>query len=126
MQNQPIKTVTTYPAVVGNVLAQMREQRGFNQGEVAKAAGVTQATLSRMENGQSGITVEHLRQLGDKLGMPPSQILLAADNHASNIQMGGIEVVPTPHNAEIHPAVVFLAGAALAAFIFASMKASKA
>jgi transcriptional regulator with XRE-family HTH domain len=121
MQIEQIKTITTYPAVVGSVLAQMRDQKGFKQGEVAKAAGITQATLSRMENGQSSITVEHLRQVADKLGIQPNQILLTADRHAVNIQMGGIDVVPTRHDAEVHPAVILLMGAALGALIYAYM-----
>lgn len=35
---------TTYPALVGGVLAQMRSQQNLRQEEVADAVGVTQAT----------------------------------------------------------------------------------
>jgi transcriptional regulator with XRE-family HTH domain len=125
MQNQTMKAVTTYPALVGNVLEQFRKEQGFNQGEVAKAVGITQTTLSRMENGQSSITVEHLKQLGDKLGIPPSQILYEAEKNALNMQMiGGVEIVKTDY--DIPPLVVFLAGAALTAFVFACVKGAKA
>jgi transcriptional regulator with XRE-family HTH domain len=125
MQNGQIKTITTYPAVVGSVLAQMRTEQGLHQGEVANAVGVTQATWSRIENGQSNVTVEHLRMAADKLGIQPSQILLNADRHAANIQMGGIDVVPTRHDAEIHPAVVLLVGTALGALMTYAIVNSK-
>jgi transcriptional regulator with XRE-family HTH domain len=95
MQTEALKPATTYPAIVGGVLAQIRNQNGLRQEELAQALRITQATLSRIEKGQSGITVEHLRLAAQKLGSTPAVILAYADQAEVNMQIQGITVTPT-------------------------------
>lgn len=42
-----------YDLVLGKIIATLREQRGWTQGELAARVGVTQSTLSRIERGQA-------------------------------------------------------------------------
>ncbi len=49
-----------------------REYRGLNQGELAKAAGLTQPTVSRIESGMVSISNENLQCLASALEFPPS------------------------------------------------------
>ena len=125
MQNSQIKTVTTYPSIVGGVLAQMRGQQSLHQEDVAKAVGVTQTTWSRIENGQSSISVEHLRLAASKLGIQPNRILQYADQAATNMEFGGVEVMAARNDTSLNPAVVLLAGAALGAIIMYAIANSK-
>lgn len=36
---------------IGNALKELRKKQGFSQGELAKAAGISQTALSQIENG---------------------------------------------------------------------------
>jgi transcriptional regulator with XRE-family HTH domain len=93
MHSPQMKPGTTYPAIVGGVLAQIRNQKNLRQDEVAGAVGVTQATWSRIESGQSSITVEHLRLASGKLGHSPGQFLEFADQAEHNLRQSGAEII---------------------------------
>lgn len=47
----------------------MREQRGLSQSELAKRAGLTQATISRIESGSRRGDIETLALLAAGLGL---------------------------------------------------------
>ncbi|MGH7173893.1 MAG: helix-turn-helix domain-containing protein [Gemmataceae bacterium] len=102
---------------MGNVLTQIRNQQGLHQGELAAAVGVTQATWSRIENGQTSITVEHLRLAGNTLGRMPGEILSMADSTATMMEFNGIEVVPTRVNENLKSALILIGAVAITAFV---------
>jgi transcriptional regulator with XRE-family HTH domain len=112
-----METATHYPAIVGGILAQIRSQRGLKQEELAGAMGITQTTLSRIENGESAATVEHLRLAAHRLGVAPHQILFDADHNEGHLQMQGMNVAMTRNNPDLPPLAIFLGGAALAALL---------
>ena len=112
-----MQTVTNYPSIVGSVLAQFRNQRGLRQGDLAQAMGVTQTTLSRIENGQSSISVEQLRVAAHHLGIAPHQILHYADHNETLLQAQGMAITLTRDTPDLPPAAIFLAGAALATLL---------
>jgi len=116
MSNQPSVVATTYPSIVGKVLTDLRSQHGMQQKDMAVAVGLTQATWSRIENGQTNITLEHLRSAAKPLGIPPWRILAIADQTEVEAQFRGVSVVETK-SPDIHPGLVLLAGAALGAFV---------
>ena len=49
-----------------------RELRSLTQAEVAKRAGIAQATVSKYENGTLDVSEDHLQKLSKALGFPPS------------------------------------------------------
>ena len=54
-------------------LRELREQRGWSQSEVARQAGVRQATLSAIENGENkGIDFETLKRLAEAFDTHPA------------------------------------------------------
>ena len=108
-----MQTVTHYPAIVGHSIAQIRDRRGLRQEDLAQAMGVTQTTLSRIETGQSSISVEQLRTAAHHLGVKPSQILGDADNNELILQSQGTTVRFTRDNQDLPPAAILLGGAAL-------------
>ncbi len=72
---------TTYPALVGSILATLRKQEDppLTQQQVADAVGVSVSTWSRIETGETALTVEQLAMAASTLGTSPGAILGAAD-----------------------------------------------
>ncbi|MBI2718338.1 MAG: helix-turn-helix transcriptional regulator [Rhizobiales bacterium] len=54
---------------IGARLKALRKERGASLAELARATGVSEATLSRVENGQSLVSAHHLYQLSRTLGV---------------------------------------------------------
>ena len=55
-------------------LRKLREQRSLSQAALAKRAGVTLFTISRLENGHHKPTFQTVRKLAEGLGMKPEDI----------------------------------------------------
>lgn len=53
---------------IGPRIKSMRKARGFSLAGLAKSTGVSEATLSRVENGQTLVSAHHLYQLANALG----------------------------------------------------------
>jgi len=53
-----------------------REARGMSRGELVKLSGVSKQQLSRLENGQIRLRLDHLKPFASALGYTPEQILL--------------------------------------------------
>ena len=83
----------------------------------ANDVGVTQATWSRIESGQTSITVEHLRLAADQLGHMPGEILSMADSTATMMQVKGVEVVPTRDDEKLKSSLILIGAVALTAFV---------
>lgn len=84
--------VLPYNALIGHVLQKRRESLGKSQGEVAQALGLTQSAFSRIESGQTALTVSHLRSLANTLGDTPENILAETDNLAKQLVKKGVQV----------------------------------
>lgn len=84
--------VLPYNALVGQVLQRRRESSGKSQGMAAQALGLTQSAYSRVESGQTALTVSHLRSLAQLLGTTPENILSEANNLANLLVQKGVQV----------------------------------
>ena len=61
---------------IGTRLRQARERRVLTQEDLSQLAGVTEATISRMENDKSGPTrPSTVRKLAEALGVAPGWLL---------------------------------------------------
>lgn len=87
------KPIVTYPALVGRLLVQRREQLGLKQGELAQALGMSQSAYSRLESGESILNLSQLRNACAQLGVSPAQVLHAADQYESQLRLQGVDVV---------------------------------
>ncbi len=90
MSSQSVSGNTTYPALVGNIIAQLRKERGFGQAEFAAMVGLGQSTWSRIEKGESALTVEQLAKTAEQLDMKPHELLVLVDGARDNLQAQGI------------------------------------
>ena len=65
--------------LIGDRLRELREQKQFTQGEVAKRAGLLKPYVSRVENGHSVPDVETLEKFARALEVPLYQIFLGVE-----------------------------------------------
>lgn len=86
---------TTYPAIVGQVLAKHRGDRNLTQTQLAQALGMKQSAWSKIERGATPLTIEHLAQAADVLEVSPGQILAETDRVADEVRARGVTVRPT-------------------------------
>lgn len=57
-----------------NMLTSLRRDAGLTQQELAKRAGTTKMTISRLENGKRKLTMEWARKLADVLNCSPYEL----------------------------------------------------
>jgi transcriptional regulator with XRE-family HTH domain len=125
MRDQARSPATTYPTIVGVVIAQLRDQQGLLQEHLAQHLGVTQATFSRIENGQSSLTVEQLRLVAQRLGKNPSHILAFAEEIELRMHNQGIEVTPKRDDERLKNVLILIGTAALIAMAVAVIANAK-
>ena len=87
-----VTNVTTTGAVLGAVLVEMRTMAGMKQVRLAEKVGVGPSTWSRIEKGESGLSIDQLKAAADALGNTPWDILEAADAAGKCISDHGIKV----------------------------------
>lgn len=100
MENTPI-AVVTYPAIVGAVLAGIRKERGLSQAEVAEAVAVGVSTWSRIENGESALSIEQLAGAADRLEIAPSSVLQAVEEKIALLRKKSVGTVPARADAQV-------------------------
>ena len=52
-----------------------RKRAGLTQVQLSEATGIDQASISRMENGKQGITLEYLKRIAQALGVELGALL---------------------------------------------------
>lgn len=87
-----VKPVIPYGAIVGRVIENHRKGAGVDQETLAKALGISQSAYSRLEQGQSAMTLAQLRSVAGSLAMAPGDILHETDHLASRLHSQGVEI----------------------------------
>lgn len=59
----------------GELLRELRRERGWSQERLAEAAGCTRPYISYLETGKYGPTLTMLFQLADALGVDPGELV---------------------------------------------------
>jgi transcriptional regulator with XRE-family HTH domain len=119
MSTKQLRTVTSYPAIVGQVLTELRRCSGIDQSKLADSVGVTQSTWSRIENGASALTIEQLAIAADVLGVKRSEILELADQSVNELKIRGIEIEDKRISGGLDKGLVILGAAAIGGLIAA-------
>ena len=89
-----------YRALVGQAVAGRRARLKLQQKDLADALGITQASWSRLETGQSAFSVEQLSQASAALGTSAGEILAEADRVATQLAHQGYKVLRNPKEVE--------------------------
>lgn len=122
MTNRSAREITTYPAIVGQVLAQLRREAGVNQAHLARAVGVTQSAWSRIERGDVAITVEQLAVAARLLGTTPRDVLAYAQSTQEAAERRGVEVEPIRMPDAVANGLILLGAAALTVLVVQAIK----
>ena len=83
----------TYAAILGRVLQGHREAAGLNQGQVAAALGISQPAYSKIEQGDTAVTVLQLRQITQVLRIDPGFVMQQCEGWISHLNTQGVTVV---------------------------------
>lgn len=59
----------------GTLIRKIREQRKVTQEEVARHMGISQNAYSKIENGITQLTINHVKQISEALGISPIELL---------------------------------------------------
>ena len=62
--------------LVGQAVAQAREEKGFSQRDLSKSSGVMQAEISKIEQGKGNPTISTLQKLSKSLGCPITSLIM--------------------------------------------------
>jgi transcriptional regulator with XRE-family HTH domain len=84
---------TFYGQIVGQVIRGRREMQGINLLAMAESMALaTPSGWSRVETGDTAMTLAQLRKAAKKLGMEPADIVQQADALASQLEASGVVV----------------------------------
>ena len=90
---------TAITAVIGARLRQMRMIRGQSLREQARIIGVSPSTLSELERGVAGISLQRLQTVANELGISVSE-LLASEHDRGDAPLRPLEIIgPIEQNA---------------------------
>lgn len=109
---------TTYSAIIGNVIKQLRDTQSITQGNMADKMGISQAAWSKLESGKSTLSTAQLAKVADLLHVPANQIMQYADDAVINFKAEGMTVTYDNKEAE-NIGLMLLGAAAIGALIAA-------
>lgn len=84
---------TTFSAVLGVVLANLRKVKGIEQGEMARRMGVSQASYSRLESGKSSFSVDQLYLAAQALEIDGPELTHRLNNAVQQLNGNGVPVI---------------------------------
>lgn len=87
-----VQPAISYQALVGHVIERYRKAGNLGQEALAGALGISQSAYSRLEQGQSAMSVSQLRLIAANLGLTPGALLTEADVLVARLQAQGVEV----------------------------------
>ena len=121
-----MKSETTYQSVLGRLIAQKRQQKQIDQGEMAKAVGVSRSTWSRIEAGESALNMDQLAKAASRLGISVGVLMIEADEVAGKLREQDVEVLDSRDQTSAFKiektaaaTVAFLGGAVLTGIVAA-------
>ena len=112
-----------FAVLVGLVVSVLRLQVGKTQAELGECAGITQATLSRIESGESALDAAQAYRVAQCIGIAPEHIFVLASKIAERLKESSVHVSgDTPSRANKSATAASKVGAAaLAPIVGASL-----
>ncbi|MBR2543165.1 UDP-N-acetylglucosamine 1-carboxyvinyltransferase [Candidatus Saccharibacteria bacterium] len=81
-----MKKQRRYQEVIGELIEQLRLEKGWTQDELARAVGSSQSAIHRIEKGGQNVSLEMVKKLSEALGR---QILSVNDSASQSFQING-------------------------------------
>ena len=80
-----VKIAITVSALYASIIKECRTVQGISQAKIAESVGVSPSMWSRIEGGDSPLTVEYLRAAADAMSVKISRICLLAEHIEEDI-----------------------------------------
>ena len=119
-----IDQITSYSALLGQIIGSLRQQRGLEQAHLAKALGISQASYSRLEGGKALWSIDQLMVVCQRLGVNVIDVFNILERRKADLaEAANVEVIAAgranSRGAEERKDSdgAFLAGAALGALL---------
>lgn len=80
-----LATRLAFARAVGEALAEVRKERGWNQAALAELCGISPTTLCRLESGVGPLDMDRLSAVCAVVGVPPHQLIAAAENAVEGV-----------------------------------------
>lgn len=113
-----LKPETTYQAVVGRIIVKFRKDLGIDQAVLAKGVGVTQSTWSRVERGESSLSIGQLAKAAEHLRVSPSTILFEVESAVKELKSKGVIVrIISTQDIKSSNGIAMIGAAALGALV---------
>ena len=122
-----LQPTTTFRAVLGQVFEVRRSALKLSQKDFSDAIGASQSAWSRVENGQSSLTVEEFVLVCNALRLRTADALQRVDQSINYLRKRGVNVVTRPGK-EGKPndeSAAWLSAAALGALLVAIISTAK-
>ncbi len=86
--------LTTYSALLGQIVSSLRQQRRLEQTGLADALGLSQASYSRLEGGKALWSIDQLMLAARKLGVSVTEIIQILERRAADLEEAAdVEVI---------------------------------
>ena len=83
---------TTYHSILGQILKELRKNKGMDQSDIAEKMGMNRSSWSRIESGNTMVNIHQLQKVGAILQMEANEILQKADTIANTMKDKGYTV----------------------------------
>ena len=111
------KPTISYATLVGRIVEHHRTNARIHQEAMAQALSISQSAYSRLEQGQSAMSVTQLRMIAEKLGTTPDFLLHHTAQYANQMRVQGVTVTD---DKQVSAAGVLIALGILAALFAAA------
>jgi transcriptional regulator with XRE-family HTH domain len=85
---------TSFSAVLGVVLANLRKEMRVEQGNMAERMGLSQASYSRLESGKSSFSVDQMFHAAQVLNLESNHLMHRLSTTLAHLERSGVKVVP--------------------------------
>lgn len=109
--------VVPYPVLLGQIIQSHRARLNLHQSDVAAAIGLSQSAYSRIESGDTAMSISQLRAAARSLGLRPSDLLHQVDSYARQLESNRVAI---PDVKAANPAALLIGLGLLAALIAAT------
>ncbi len=86
----------SYEKEIGLKISKLREEQGLTTTELAKRVGISQAQISRLENGKQGFRSSTLAKIAGALGVKPVYFYLEEGQDPSELVREGAKIYGAP------------------------------
>lgn len=115
MQQQNL--ATSYAAILGQMVRQLREHNGIDQGALAQDIGVSVMTVSRIESGDTVLDVPQMEKIAKRLGMSPMDFFEQSLKIKEAAEKEHIEVLQNKKELNQHADLAIISIAAIVGII---------